>query len=61
MPGIVEPMGPPGMWIGLIAGLTVAAVLLGLRFVRASAPGRLPPPASADTPAAPVAAVTSGG
>ncbi|MBZ4038225.1 MATE family efflux transporter [Novilysobacter selenitireducens] len=61
VPGIVEPMGPPGMWIGLIAGLTVAAVLLGLRFVRASAPGRLPPPVSANTPAAPVAAVTSGG
>lgn len=28
--------GPRGMWIGLIAGLTVAAVLLGLRFLRIS-------------------------
>jgi multidrug resistance protein, MATE family len=28
--------GPKGMWIGLIAGLTVAAVLLGVRFLRSS-------------------------
>ncbi len=28
--------GPIGMWIGLIAGLTVAAVLLGGRFLRSS-------------------------
>ncbi|WP_101925679.1 MULTISPECIES: MATE family efflux transporter [Luteimonas] len=28
--------GPQGMWIGLIAGLTVAAVLLGARFLRSS-------------------------
>ncbi|NZA25796.1 MATE family efflux transporter [Luteimonas sp. SJ-92] len=28
--------GPRGMWIGLIAGLTVAALLLGLRFLRSS-------------------------
>lgn len=33
--------GPKGMWLGLIAGLTVAAVLLGLRFARSSAPARL--------------------
>ena len=33
--------GPTGMWIGLIAGLSVAAVLLGARFLRASAPARL--------------------
>lgn len=26
-----DPMGPAGFWIGLVAGLTVAAVLLGLR------------------------------
>lgn len=32
--------GPKGMWIGLIAGLTVAAVLLGTRFLRSS---RRPP------------------
>ena len=30
--GLVAPQGPTGMWLGLIAGLTVAAVLLGLRF-----------------------------
>jgi MATE family multidrug resistance protein len=29
--------GPTGMWIGLIAGLSVAAVLLGSRFLRSSA------------------------
>jgi MATE family multidrug resistance protein len=28
--------GPKGMWIGLIAGLGVAAVLLGWRFLRSS-------------------------
>lgn len=33
--------GPKGMWIGLIAGLTVAAVLLGLRLLRSSAPDAL--------------------
>lgn len=29
-------MGPKGMWMGIIAGLTVAAVLLGGRFIRLS-------------------------
>ncbi|MGH8083004.1 MAG: MATE family efflux transporter [Lysobacter sp.] len=33
--------GPKGMWIGLIAGLTVASVLLCARFLRSSEPGRL--------------------
>ncbi len=33
--------GPRGMWIGLIAGLSVAALLLGLRFLRSSQPARL--------------------
>lgn len=33
--------GPAGMWCGLIAGLTAAAVLLGGRFLRASRPERL--------------------
>jgi MATE family multidrug resistance protein len=33
--------GPRGMWIGLIAGLLVAAVLLGVRFLRSSAPARI--------------------
>ncbi len=28
---IVEPMGPAGFWIGLVAGLTTAAILLGWR------------------------------
>lgn len=32
----VPAMGPVGMWIGLIAGLTVAAVLLGVRFLHIS-------------------------
>ncbi len=30
-------LGPKGMWIGMIAGLSVAAVLLATRFVRVSA------------------------
>ncbi|NLC62070.1 MAG: MATE family efflux transporter, partial [Gammaproteobacteria bacterium] len=34
--------GPRGMWMGLIAGLSVAAVLLGARFLWRSA--RLGPP-----------------
>ncbi|MGJ7904367.1 MATE family efflux transporter [Lysobacter sp. 1R34A] len=33
--------GPKGMWIGLIAGLTVASVLLCTRFMRSSQPERL--------------------
>ena len=41
--GLVAPMGPRGMWLGLIAGLLVAAVLLGLRFWRSSRPARLMP------------------
>ncbi|MGY0633830.1 MATE family efflux transporter [Luteimonas sp. A478] len=35
--------GPRGMWIGLIAGLSMAAVLLGTRFLHRSA--RIPPQA----------------
>ena len=34
--GLVPALGPRGMWIGLIAGLTVAALLLGGRFLRSS-------------------------
>jgi len=41
IPGWWPALGPRGMWIGLIAGLTVAAVLLAMRFLRSSAPGRL--------------------
>ena len=43
--------GPRGMWIGLIAGLTVAAVLLGARFLRSSrrvVVPALPPPDAVD-------------
>jgi multidrug resistance protein, MATE family len=34
--GRLPALGPVGMWIGLIAGLTMAALLLGLRFLRIS-------------------------
>jgi len=34
--GFVPAMGPQGMWIGLIVGLTAAALLLGARFLRSS-------------------------
>jgi MATE family, multidrug efflux pump len=33
--------GPKGMWIGLIAGLTVASILLGARFLRSSRGSRV--------------------
>jgi MATE family multidrug resistance protein len=33
--------GPRGMWIGLIAGLVVASILLGARFLRSSRDGRV--------------------
>jgi len=39
--GWVQPMGPRGMWIGLIAGLLVAAVLLGLRYRHSASPAQL--------------------
>jgi multidrug resistance protein, MATE family len=35
--GWVSPRGPEGMWLGLTAGLSIAAVLLGLRFLRSAA------------------------
>jgi MATE family multidrug resistance protein len=35
-------MGARGMWMGLIAGLSMAAILLFLRFWRSSATGRWP-------------------
>jgi MATE family multidrug resistance protein len=35
--GLYLGWGPQGMWLGLIAGLTVAALLLGGRFLRSSA------------------------
>jgi len=34
--GFTQAWGPRGMWIGLIAGLTVAAILLGRRFLISS-------------------------
>jgi MATE family multidrug resistance protein len=39
--GFTTAMGPRGMWLGLIAGLTVASVLMALRFLRSSRPERL--------------------
>jgi MATE family multidrug resistance protein len=36
VPGVVGAEGPRGMWVGLIAGLAVAAVLLCARFVASS-------------------------
>ena len=55
--GLVEPMGPRGMWIGLIAGLVVAAVLLGLRCRRSTRPRWLEPllrrPGGVDLPREP--------
>ena len=41
--GIVRHGGAPGVWLGLIAGLTAAGVLLALRFrVISARPGRSP-------------------
>ena len=40
--GFTAAMGPQGMWLGLIVGLTAAALLLGTRFLRSSR--RLPDP-----------------
>jgi MATE family multidrug resistance protein len=37
--GIRGGLGPAGIWSGLAAGLAVAAVLLGIRFVRLTRPG----------------------
>jgi len=34
--GFTRPWGPQGMWVGLIVGLTAAALLLGGRFLRSS-------------------------
>ncbi|WP_445001455.1 MATE family efflux transporter [Halomonas mongoliensis] len=36
MTGLIEPMGVHGYWVGLIAGLTAAALLLGMRLQRIS-------------------------
>ena len=42
--GFVPALGPRGMWMGLIAGLSVAAVLLGARFLHRSRTAPLAPP-----------------
>lgn len=39
--GFTTAWGPRGMWVGLIAGLLVASVLMGLRFLRSSRPEQL--------------------
>lgn len=54
--GFVPAMGPRGMWLGLTAGLSVAAVLLARRFLRSS----LRVPISERVPAAPSVIVTDG-
>jgi len=54
--GFVPAMGPRGMWLGLTAGLSVAAVLLAWRFLRSSA--RVP--MSGQVSAAPSVMVTDG-
>jgi MATE family multidrug resistance protein len=46
--GLTPPLGPRGMWMGLIAGLSVAAVLLALRLWRRLS--RMPLPPAGDRP-----------
>ena len=46
--GFTAAMGPQGMWLGLIVGLTAAALLLGTRFLRSSR--QLPGPRLDDRP-----------
>lgn len=50
--------GPRGMWLGLTAGLLVAAVLLCRRFLRSSARLPMPAPAPASSAAPPSVTVT---
>lgn len=38
--GIVRGIGPQGLWMGLIAGLTIAAILHNYRFFRQTAPSK---------------------
>ena len=54
--GFVPAMGPRGMWLGLTAGLSVAAVLLARRFLRSS----LRVPISGQVSTAPSVIVTDG-
>jgi MATE family multidrug resistance protein len=55
--GFTPALGPRGMWVGLTAGLSVAAFLLARRFLRSS----LRVPISRQTPAAPSVTMTEGG
>ena len=55
--GFTRPWGPQGMWIGLIVGLTAAALLLGTRFLRSS---RRRPLAADDAATVHEAAMTDG-
>ncbi len=48
--GLALGWGPRGMWLGLTAGLSVAAVLLALRFLRSSQRVPMSPPAATVTP-----------
>lgn len=45
--GLASPLGPQGLWIGLLAGLSMAALLLNRRFLRLS---RQQPVAAATAP-----------
>jgi MATE family multidrug resistance protein len=38
----VGPLGPNGLWAGLVLGLSVAAVVMTARFLRLATPGRAP-------------------
>jgi MATE family multidrug resistance protein len=42
-------MGAPGVWLGLLTGLSIVAVVLLLRFRHQSAPGHQPPGAASPT------------
>ncbi|SJZ99891.1 MATE family efflux transporter [Novilysobacter spongiicola] len=53
--GLALGWGPRGMWVGLIAGLVVAAILLGLRLRRSSSPEKLAPLLNRSATATPVA------
>jgi MATE family multidrug resistance protein len=44
-------LGAPGIWLGLLTGLSAVAVVLLLRFRRESHPGALPPAAPQNPPA----------
>ncbi len=44
--GIQRGLGPEGLWMGLIVGLSVAAVLHNWRFIRLTHPNRRPEPVS---------------